>query len=271
MLWLPLGAILLAYWAAQLINNGLSARPREGATNALGFGLHLREPVAVDTAVFGSLPTIWLQARWYTPFESHWYDVIAALVYVSHFVVIPLTALILFFRNRSRFRSWIGCVLLLAVIGIVTYVIYPMAPPWLASQLGIVGQVHRISAIGWDYLHLSVVGNLLGGSQMASNPVAAMPSLHAASAALLAIFFWGVAPWWARWLLAVYPIAMGVTLVYTGEHYVVDVLAGWLAAAAAVGGVALYRRIRNGRAGAALSSASPRNANTEKVRAVSDR
>ena len=31
-----------------------------------------------------------------------------------------------------------------------------------------------------------------------------------------------------RVLIAVYPVAMGLTLVYGGEHYVVDVLLGWV-------------------------------------------
>jgi len=48
-----------------------------------------------------------------------------------------------------------------------------------------------------------------------------------------ALFFWPVVPWWARPLLAVYPVAMAFALVYTGEHYVVDCLAGWVYAAVA--------------------------------------
>jgi membrane-associated phospholipid phosphatase len=41
---------------------------------------------------------------------------------------------------------------------------------------------------------------------------------------------------WSRWrrgrvLLALYPLLMGITLVYAGEHYVFDVLAGWALAA----------------------------------------
>lgn len=243
--WLPLAVILLGYSAAQLINNGLGADPTEGATNALGFGLHVTEPATVDRWIFGELPTTWLQERWHSPPEVHWYDGLAALVYISHFFVIPLTAAILWFRNRTRFREWIGCVLLLAGIGITLYVVYPMTPPWLAGRLGIVGEVQRISGIGWEYVHLDFVMGLLGGSQMASNPVAAMPSLHAASAALLLFFCWRGAPWWARCLLVLYPLSMGLTLVYTGEHYVVDVVAGFLAAGVAVGALAVQHRSRS--------------------------
>ncbi len=242
--WLPLALILLGYAAAQLINNGLSGEPTEGATNALGFPLHVTEPAAVDRWIFGELPTTWLQERWHSPPQVHWYDGLAALVYISHFFVIPLTAAILWFRHRARFREWIGCVLLLAGIGIAVYVVYPMTPPWLAARLGAVGDVQRISGIGWEYVHLNFVMGLLGGSQMASNPVAAMPSLHAASAALLLFFCWSRAPWWARCLLVLYPLSMGLTLVYTGEHYVVDVVAGWLAAGLSVGAWRVAQRFR---------------------------
>ena len=240
--WLPLAVILLGYAAAQLINNGLSADPTEGATNALGFPLHVTEPATVDRWIFGELPTTWLQERWHSPPQVHWYDGLAAVVYISHFFVIPLTAAILWFRNRTRFREWIGCVLLLAGIGIALYVVYPMTPPWLAGRLGVVGKVQRISGIGWEYVHLDFAMGLLGGSQMASNPVAAMPSLHAAGAALLLFFCWRSAAWWARYLLVVYPLSMGLTLVYTGEHYVVDVVAGFVAAGVAVGARALLQR-----------------------------
>jgi membrane-associated phospholipid phosphatase len=41
------------------------------------------------------------------------------------------------------------------------------------------------------------------------------------------LFFWRSAGRW-RWLLPIYPLAMAFSLVYTGEHYVVDILLGWL-------------------------------------------
>ena len=47
------------------------------------------------------------------------------------------------------------------------------------------------------------------------------------------LFFWKTAGRW-RPLLVVYPLAMAFTLVYTGEHYVIDILLGWLYAAAVV-------------------------------------
>ena len=74
-----------------------------------------------------------------------------------------------------------------------------------------------------------------------------MPSLHAGAALLVALFLWPIAGTLWRVVLVAYALAMGLTLVYTGEHYVVDVFAGWLVAAVAVAGGAVVRRRRAGR------------------------
>jgi membrane-associated phospholipid phosphatase len=58
--------------------------------------------------------------------------------------------------------------------------------------------------------------------------VAAIPSLHAGYALLFSLYLWRMVPRWSRPVLAVYPVAMAFALVYTGEHYVVDCVAGWL-------------------------------------------
>ena len=65
------------------------------------------------------------------------------------------------------------------------------------------------------------------GSRFA-NDVAAMPSLHAACPMLILLFFWDrLHRPWAKALLALYVPAMAFTLVYTGEHYVIDIFVGW--------------------------------------------
>ena len=74
--------------------------------------------------------------------------------------------------------------------------------------------------------------------------MAAVPSLHAAYALLIALFLWPLARGAWRIPLAAYPVAMGFALVYTAEHYVVDVLLGWVyAAAATVAVMAVARRL----------------------------
>jgi membrane-associated phospholipid phosphatase len=53
-----------------------------------------------------------------------------------------------------------------------------------------------------------------------------MPSLHVAFACLVALFI--ALQLRSRWrsLLVLYPLAMAFTLVYCGEHYVLDLVAG---------------------------------------------
>ena len=165
--------------------------------------------------------------------SPQWWDAAAALVYVTHFVTIPLLTGLVWFRLRHRFREWIAAILTMSLVGIGGYVLYPAAPPWLAAEQGAIGAVDRISAIGWDHLHLDVIGRLAELGQSSSNPVAAMPSLHAGAALLVALFLWPSVSPLSRLVLGAYAVAMAVTLVYTGEHYVVDVLAGWLVAALA--------------------------------------
>ena len=222
----PLSLILLAYAAAHWVSAPLS---QGAATNRLGSGLHVDGPAAADRLLFGTVPSVWLQAR-LVDGTAHWYDAAAALVYVTHFVAIPVLTAVAWFCLRDRFAVWVVAVLAFAALGIGGYVLYPAAPPWMASDSGLIGAVNRISTPGWDYLHLEAVGRLTVAGQEGSNPVAAMPSLHAGGALLVALFLWPLARTLWRAVLLGYVLAMALALVYTGEHYVVDVVAGWVTA-----------------------------------------
>lgn len=240
--WSPLSAILVAYWTAQWITAPLQAGDGAG-TNRLGAALHVLGPARADEAVFGTLPSAWLQAR-LVDGTTHWYDAAAALVYVTHFVSIPLLTAVAWFRLRDRFGEWLVAVLTFSFVGIAGYVAYPAVPPWMAAEgrsvNGALEGVRRVSDLGWDHLGLGAVGRLVELGQSSSNPVAAMPSLHAGAALLVALFLWPSVGRLARATLLAYAFAMGLTLVYTGEHYVVDVVAGWGVAGVAV----LLARVR---------------------------
>lgn len=56
------------------------------------------------------------------------------------------------------------------------------APPWWASVHEFAPPIARISTRGWHALGLHGAGNLVTQGQALANPVAAMPSLHAAFA-----------------------------------------------------------------------------------------
>lgn len=192
---------------------------------------HAMELIVADRFMFGwatggQVPTVWLQDHLYRP-EVRWWDVVASWVYFSHFVVALAAAAVLWLRDRHRWAAFMRRWGFLCASGLVTYFLYPAAPPWWAAQNGLLTEVARISTRGWKAFGMHGAGNLLNAGQIASNPVAAMPSLHTAFALFVVVFFLRSTRrrWWP--LLLAYPLAMTFTLVYSGEHYVIDVLVGW--------------------------------------------
>ena len=147
------------------------------------------------------LPTVWLQQ----PSRPTGGAALAALVYGSHFVVTPLLLCVLWVRNRRLWGRYVRMVLALSAAGLVTYVLYPAAPPWLAAKDGVIEHDPPAERAGWDVLGLPHAGALLADSQGQVNQVAAVPSLHTAFAVLTCLVLLPVARrvvaagrrWWA--------------------------------------------------------------------------
>jgi membrane-associated phospholipid phosphatase len=195
---------------------------------------------------FGETPTVWLQDRLYDPGGVRWWDVAFSLVYTSYFIVPFAVAGFLWVRSRSAFLGFTRRLVTLAAAGLATYVAFPAAPPWMASEQGLLERVHRTTARGWEVIGVGTTKWFERG-QAIVNQVAAVPSLHSAFVGLVAMFLWPrVSRAW-RPLLVAYPLAMGLTLVATGEHYVFDVLLGWAYAAIAMSGWSWWERRRAGR------------------------
>ena len=244
--WFPYGVALTAYDLSR------------GAADTLGMPLHSRLPIRIDRFVFlGHVPTVDLQ-RWLGPITSRvaaW-EIPATLVYSTHFVVPFLIPAVLWARDRVGFRQWRARFFTLVGAGLTTFALLPTVPPWMASRRGLIGPVRRVSSRGWERLGVGVATRVIDLGGRTLNDVAAVPSLHAAFSLLAVTFCWPRVR--ARWrpLLAAYPLAMAVTLVATGEHYVFDVLVGWTYAAAAA---TWWTRIERRRAvvGASGAASSP--------------
>jgi hypothetical protein len=209
---------------------------------------HVHAQIAVDRALSPvGVPTVWLQQQLYHPGQPRWYDYLTWGVYLSHFFVVWLTLAALWSVAREQFRRLRTLVVATTFLSCLVFALYPATPPWLASQLGELGQTHRLVGITWQYVGLKPAQVLWESGSRFVNIVAAVPSLHAAYPFLLLLCFWhrGAV---VRAGLATYTLAMGFTLVYSGEHFVADILAGWLMATA----VFLAARLAP-RAGAALS------------------
>jgi hypothetical protein len=213
-----------------------------GAADSFGIAIQTQTMIDVDRFLFfGTTPTEWLQAHLHEPGTVNTWDVVFTLVYTSYFIVPFVVAGVLWIRERLAFRRYIRRLVTLAVAGVVTYIAFPAAPPWMADDLGLLDGVQRTTADGWEVIGGGTAA-LFSKGQYSGNLVAAVPSLHAAFTALVAMFLWRRVRPSARALLALYPLAMGLTLVATGEHYVFDILLGWLYAAAVMAAWAWWER-----------------------------
>lgn len=186
--------------------------------------IHITDLIAWERALFGGIiPAVYLQAnlldRWFTPIL----DVLSNLFYMSHFVVQILLALIIWHRRRVHYWPYVAGLVGLSYSAFIMYVLFPAAPPWWATVHGYLPD----GAVMLTNFVLPTVVVFAG-----PNPVAAMPSLHAAYPTYLALFVMAV---WGRRMLPVWILPIGVALsaVYLGHHYVIDLIAGMLVAAVA--------------------------------------
>jgi membrane-associated phospholipid phosphatase len=248
--WLPYTAVMVGYDLSR------------GAADELGNTIHIAWPASADRWLFGgTVPTVWLQERLYTPGVVHLYDVLASLVYFSFFLAVPVTMAALWVRDRGLWLGFTAKVVVLSLAALVTYAVFPEAPPWYAARHHVIGAVHRISSVGWSALGLRSAGDIIERGQALSNNVAAMPSLHLAYTVLVALFFLRqLRRWWARCLILAYPLAMALALVYTGEHYVIDVVAGIVYPVAVDAAVSAVLAARVRRRSLSVPVASPRRA-----------
>ncbi len=212
--WFPLFLILFVY-----------SELRNLAGN--WFTVHVTPQIDFDKWLFGTVPTVWLQRQLFTPGTLHWYDVAAFFVYLSHFFTSLIVAAVLWKFAYPRFKRFVVLFISLTFAGFITYALFPAAPPWLASQSHNIPPTARIVDEVWTHIGLRSGASLFSAKSNLANPVAAVPSLHAAYPVLLMLFFWNSAKRW-RWLLPLYPLAMAFALVYTGEHYVFDIVLGWI-------------------------------------------
>ena len=157
-----------------------------------------------------------------------------AFYLTAHFIVTGLFFLWLYDRSRAGFRLFRNAFLVATAIALLVAWQFPTAPPRVAG-IGLVDTLRRFSDVD--------IGS--PGSGGLSDPVAAVPSLHAGwafgVAAGVALYGRSTA---VRSLALVYPAAVVVTILATGNHFVLDVLAGALAMAAGFGLAMLAADVR---------------------------
>ena len=146
-------------------------------------------------------------------------DLVTALnlfYFVGHFLFTGIFFVWLYRRSRDGFRSFRDGFLVATAISVLVHWLFPTAPP-------------RLAGVGLEDTLLLFSGIDIGSPTSAaySNPVAAVPSLHAAYALGVGIGVIRYArPLWLRISGFVYPPLVLLTIVVTGNHFVLDAVAG---------------------------------------------
>jgi membrane-associated phospholipid phosphatase len=204
--WAPFLVLFLAYEAMR------------GFAGETGFRPH--DVSKLESGLFGTLPTLWLQQHLYNPRRISPLDWITMFFYFMHFVLPIVVGFIFWVGNRRHYWRFMGTLLLMSFMAFVTYLFFPSAPPWWEHG----DQVHKIitetiQKWGVDYYVSPVYTNFN------PNQFAAFPSLHAAYPVLAVVFAWQHSRTLAAVLLA-WTGGVWFSIVYLGEHYLVDALFG---------------------------------------------
>jgi len=182
-------------------------------------------PINITKAMFlGHIPTVDLQHRFFTLGSLHWWDYGASFFYMFHFAIPLIFAFVLWLTKRKEFIEFMVGLTLMSYGALLFYLIHPVAPPWLAAQQGYLPHVTKIFNVVVgnfpEVFHLPTLYSAIG-----SNLVAAIPSMHTAYSYLVflaALRYFGKIGWW----LLIYTVGMWLSIVYLGEHYVIDIIFG---------------------------------------------
>ena len=144
-------------------------------------------------------------------------------------------------RFMKRFATLLG-------VGCLMFVTMPTVPPWMAGDrkypYRLFDPINRNAWRGFRHLGFDGFTNDYNIQLSNGNAVAAMPSLHASFALIVPAFFlpW-IKPKWQKAVVLTFPVIMLTSLVYLGEHWVIDGLVGW----AITGGAFWFWKWREGR------------------------
>jgi len=203
--------------------------------------LRVRYPIRADRVLgLGELPNVRLQRAFATPGQVTARDRFLAIVHWAWFFEPYLALLWLLLRHGARFPRAAAQMAAVFDLGCAVYYAIPTAPPWWAAQEGYLAEeagaeeeriVAEAAPPRLRRVMVEVGEGTWGGAwptlyeSLGGNPWAAMPSLHFATSTLAAILLAesgpvaGAAGW-------AYAGTLAVALVYLGEHYAVDLVAG---------------------------------------------
>ena len=220
-----------------------------------GFALASQDAAAGwERALFGELPSAWLQDRLFDAEQTQPVDIVLSVVHLSFFIVPFAVAVILWWRQQSLFRRYTLATAITFALGVLGFLFVPTAPPWLAEPRDVTRITdHLLGGSGASLAR----GDGQTGFWFEPNQLAALPSIHVAATVLILLVAARVArP--AAVAAGAYALLMTFAVVYLGEHYVIDAVLGWVVALC---GWWLARQFAGGSEGYQPSSGSTSSSN----------
>ena len=162
-------------------------------TCKLGLPVHATYVIGIEKALFGQVPSVVLQARLLDPSkapEFTWLERVLTAFHGSHFLAFLLIGFIIWLYKSQSFRLFRTSYYLLISLGVLGYLLVPTVPPWMASNnFGLLPPLIRFNGIIFNF----AIPDLSTGFD--TNPIAAMPSLHAAFPILSSLLLWRIYRW----------------------------------------------------------------------------
>ena len=222
--WLPLTGVAALFVVLRQFA-AASPFPRQGQAVA-----------ALEARLFGGLsgetPTAALQALRAGDSVTRLSDALATAVHASYFFAFVVVGGWLWLRDRRHFAPYTGTLAITFALGLAGYVLLPTEPPWLLARRPDAPAARRLIVETTEGTLVASAAVEAGRAWQSDpdalgdpNPAAAMPSVHTAVTAALAFFLFRISRW-AGLVGLLYTTVMGLSLVYLGEHFVLDVLAG---------------------------------------------
>jgi hypothetical protein len=207
--WLLVDLLIVAWlcWLFDAINNLAPVRQELAVRNG-GSVLDLERALQLDPerALDVSL------ARHHTLSEIvvFWYENV-------HIVVTLLVFAWLWWRRSDALGALRATLVAVNLIALAVFWSFPVAPPRMVSSayVDLVARTHGLPV--WQ----------IGATALQSNQLCAMPSLHIAWATWSALGVWALSERrWLRALACVYPFVTTYAVMATGNHYLLDAVAG---------------------------------------------
>jgi len=197
----------------------------------------------------GTIPTLTLQHDFYHPGVVGLQDIVGMVFYFMHFVLPIVVGFVFWVTSREYYWRFVAALLLMCFLAFVTYLFWPSAPPWY--------QLHDVVKINDQTVHAIWGYTLVSPIYHSFNPnsFAAFPSLHAAFPMLAAVYAWQRYKLLALGLV-LWSAGVVLSIVYLGEHYVIDALVSILYVAVATFIVEIFAR-RRGRGAQEPAVATP--------------